>query len=46
MTLGEEMLIKEVEEEEEAWRLSIGVTNLTNLITDHLSVLKMKLQDK
>lgn len=46
VTPEEEELIKEVEEEEEAERLSIGVTNVTNLVIGHLSVLKMKLQDK
>ena len=46
VTLEEEMLIKEVEEEEGADRLSIDVTNVTKLVIGHLSVRKMKLRGK
>ena len=41
----EEDLTREVEVEEEAERLSTGVTNVTNWVTNLLNVLRMKIRD-
>ena len=41
----EEDLTKEVEVEEEAERLTTGVTNVTNWVTDLLNVLRMTIRD-
>lgn len=42
MTQEEEDLTKEVEVEEEAWKLSLYVTNVTNLVIDLSNVQRGK----